>query len=265
MPSYSKIVALAAVAAPSLVSAHGYVSGVVSNGEWHSGTSPEWTYQSSKPATAGWYANNQDNGFVEPSSYADGDIICHKGATPGQGSIPVTAGKSIDIQWNTWPDSHHGPVITYLASCGGDCSSVTKADLKFFKIDAGGLNDGSTAPGSWASDDLLANNITSTVTVPADIADGNYVLRHEIIALHSAGQENGAQNYPQCLNVEVSGGGSATPEGTAGTALYKSDDAGILIDIYQGLSSYEIPGPALYGGGSSNSSKIKRTPVQFRA
>ncbi|EME86418.1 glycoside hydrolase family 61 protein [Pseudocercospora fijiensis CIRAD86] len=264
MPSYSKIVALAAVAAPSLVSAHGYVSGVVSNGEWHSGTSPEWTYQSSKPATAGWYANNQDNGFVEPNSYGDADIICHKGATPGQGSIPVTAGKSIDIQWNTWPDSHHGPVITYLASCGGDCSSVTKANLKFFKIDAGGLNDGSAAPGSWASDDLLANNVTSTVTIPADIADGNYVLRHEIIALHSAGQENGAQNYPQCLNVEVSGGGSATPEGTAGTALYKSDDAGILIDIYQSLSSYEIPGPALYGS-SSNSSKVKRTPVQFRA
>lgn len=44
----------------------------------------------------------------------------------------------------------------------------------------------------------IANNLTSTVAIPSDIAPGNYVIRHEIIALHSAGQENGAQSYPQC-------------------------------------------------------------------
>lgn len=79
----------------------------------------------------------------------------HKGATPGLGSIPVTAGESIDLQWNTWPESHHGPVITYLAAVDGEFADVTKADLQWFKIDAGGLNDGSTAPGDWASDDLI--------------------------------------------------------------------------------------------------------------
>lgn len=79
----------------------------------------------------------------------------HKGATPGLGSIPVTAGESIDLQWNTWPESHHGPVITYLAPVNGEFADITKADLQWFKIDAGGLNDGSTAPGDWASDDLI--------------------------------------------------------------------------------------------------------------
>lgn len=44
----------------------------------------------------------------------------------------------------------------------------------------------------------IANNLTATVAIPSDIAPGNYVIRHEIIALHSAGQENGAQSYPQC-------------------------------------------------------------------
>lgn len=44
----------------------------------------------------------------------------------------------------------------------------------------------------------IANNLTSTVAIPSDIAPGNYIIRHEIIALHSAGQENGAQSYPQC-------------------------------------------------------------------
>lgn len=75
MPSYAQLAAFAAAAAPALVSAHGHVLGVVSGGEWYAGTTPEWTYQAEKPNTAGWYANNQDNGFVEPASYADEDII----------------------------------------------------------------------------------------------------------------------------------------------------------------------------------------------
>lgn len=75
MPSYAQIAAFAAATAPALVSAHGYVSGVVSGGQWYSGTSPQWTYEATKPETAGWYANNQDNGYVEPASFADPDII----------------------------------------------------------------------------------------------------------------------------------------------------------------------------------------------
>lgn len=43
-----------------------------------------------------------------------------------------------------------------------------------------------------------ANNNTGSLTIPSDLKAGNYVLRHEIIALHSAGQEDGAQAYPQC-------------------------------------------------------------------
>ncbi len=83
------------------------------------------------------------------------DIVCHKSATPGTDSIPVTAGSSIDLQWNTWPDSHHGPVIDYLAKCSGSCSSVDKSTLSWGKIDQGGLIDDSAPPGKWASDQLL--------------------------------------------------------------------------------------------------------------
>lgn len=91
--------ALAVIALAPLASAHGYVSGVVSGGQWYSGTSPEWTYHETKPETAGWYANNQDNGYVAPSSFAEADVICHKGATVGLGSIPVAAGDAVDLQW----------------------------------------------------------------------------------------------------------------------------------------------------------------------
>ena len=99
---------------------------------------------------------------------------------------------------------------------------------------------------------FTANNITWTTTIPSGLS-GNFVLRHEIIALHSAGSEDGAQNYPMCVNVKISGSGTEHPckSGAAcrkGTALYKADDAGILINIYTTLSSYKIPGPAVWSG-----------------
>jgi hypothetical protein len=43
----------------------------------------------------------------------------------------------------------------------------------------------------------------------------------------------------------VSGGGSKTPSGASATTFYKRTDAGILIDIYNNLVSYVIPGPAV--------------------
>ena len=151
--------------------------------------------------------------------------------------------------------------MDYLAKCAGDdCTSVSAGDLSFFKIDEKGLND--AASNSWASDDLIKDGNSWTVTVPTDIAPGQYVLRHEIIALHSAQDANGAQNYPQCINIEVTGSGSTDPcadgaDCVAGTALYKAADAGIKYDIYGGdISSYPIPGPKAWAGAAS---KVKRT------
>jgi hypothetical protein len=45
------------------------------------------------------------------------------------------------------------------------------------------------------------NGFTWTVKIPSSLAPGSYVLRHEIIALHSAGSSNGAQNYPQVSRI----------------------------------------------------------------
>ena len=45
------------------------------------------------------------------------------------------------------------------------------------------------------------NGFSWTVKIPSSLAPGSYVLRHEIIGLHSAGSSNGAQNYPQVSSV----------------------------------------------------------------
>lgn len=222
-----------------------------------------WYYlpANQQASTAGWNALNQDNGFVEPNSYGSSDIACHKSAKPGTASVPVKAGDSIKLTWNTWPESHHGPVIDYLAKVNS-FASATAGSLSFFKIAESGLISGASPPGTWASDNLMKAGNSWTVKIPSSLPSGNYVLRHEIIALHSAAQEDGAQNYPQCINIEVSGSGSADPcssgaDCVAGTALYKPDDKGIKYDIYGGdIASYPIPGPSKWDAAAS---KIKRT------
>ncbi|KAJ6109493.1 hypothetical protein N7486_001728 [Penicillium sp. IBT 16267x] len=249
--SLSKITGLI-LGSAALVAGHGYVSGIVVDDTYYGGyIVTQYPYESDPPELIAWSEQETDLGYIDGSEYANSNIICHKEAKPGALEAPVKAGGSVELQWTTWPTSHHGPVITYMANCNGDCDDVDKTTLEFFKIDQGGLISDTTEPGTWASDQLIANNNSRTVTVPSDIADGNYVLRHEIIALHSAGETNGAQNYPQCINLKVTGGGSATPSGTLGTALYKNTDPGILINIYTSLSTYDIPGPTLYTAGAA--------------
>ncbi|BCR91951.1 lytic polysaccharide monooxygenase auxiliary activity family 9 protein [Aspergillus chevalieri] len=243
--AFSKIACI--LASASMVAGHGYVSGVVANGQYYGGYIVDtYAYNDNAPDTIAWSTQATDLGFVSPDSYSSPDIICHEDAKPGALTASVKAGSKIEMQWTEWPESHHGPILNYLAPCNGDCSKVDKTSLKFFKIDQQGLIDGSNPPGTWASDNMIENNNTYTFTMPEAVPDGNYVLRHELIALHSAGQENGAQNYVQCVNVKVTGGGNANPTGTAGEQLYKASDKGIKFDIYSDLSSYPVPGPALF-------------------
>jgi endoglucanase len=140
-------------------------------------------------------------------------------------------------------------VIDYLANCGSSCQTVDKSTLEFFKISEVGLIDGSSVPGYWATDELIDNNSAWLVQIPENIAPGNYVLRHELIALHGAHTEGGAQNYMQCINLQITGSGTAQPEGVLGTELYTPTDPGILVDIYNPLT-YTIPGPSLIAGAT---------------
>ncbi|KAL4810651.1 glycoside hydrolase [Aspergillus unguis] len=244
--------ALISLLSATQAAAHGYVSNIVINGVYYRGWHPsEDPYSSDPPIGVGWETPNLSNGFVTPDEASTDSIICHTDATPARGSASVAAGDRIYIQWepSPWPDSHHGPVLDYLAPCNGDCQSVDKTTLEFFKISGVGLIDGSTVPGYFADDELIANGNGWLVEIPAEIAPGNYVLRHEIIALHGAGSENGAQLYPQCINLQITGSGSVQPEGMPATEFYTPTDPGILINIYQTLSDYDVPGPTMIPQG----------------
>ena len=238
-----------AAAFASTAFAHGFVNTFKVNGVSQQGFDLSYYYDIQNgipvPDVAGWYAENLDSGFVAPSEYKTSDINCHKASKPGAISAQVPAGGEVDFVWNTWPHEL-GPVVDYIASCNGDCSSADKSSLKWVKIAEEGID---VATQQWAAGKLMENGNTWKVTVPSSLAPGQYVIRHEIIALHGAGSANGAQNYPQCINFEVTGSGSTQlPSGTLGVDLYNSNDPGILFNPYQDVTSYDIPGPAVWSG-----------------
>lgn len=201
----------------------------------------------------------RENGILWPSYiFANGpvldvnskDIVCNHLTGKAKKTAEIKAGDKITFRWY-WPFANHlGPVMTYLASCGDNpCSEIDDpSQLSWFKIDEDGYSDG-----KWASQKLRENGGTWTLTVPEDIAPGYYLMRHEILALHLAASPKRAEFYPHCINLKITGEGSAVPEGVKFPGAYKSTDEGVLINIKTMASpeNYVIPGPPVYKPNSA--------------
>ncbi|KAK7185691.1 hypothetical protein DPSP01_007438 [Paraphaeosphaeria sporulosa] len=234
--------------------AHGWIDKLTIAGQDYEGFNPTAAPWVPDQGTISWPAWNTDTGPVYSSNLQSPDIICSINATNAKlYSTSIAAGQTINLHWTTWPDSHHGPIFSYLAACNGDCTTVKKDQLRWFKIAEVGqisLGTGGGKAGVWADDQLRAADGAWSVKIPASIKAGNYVLRHEIIALHSAYDVGAAQFYPQCANIKITGGGNATPEGVVGTSLYNANDPGVHYNIYNDESKpvYPMPGPKLFTG-----------------
>ena len=248
MPGNSLFYILAGAATAA---AHGYIDEIIIDGQSFVGYNPTNAPWTPDQDSIGWKNWATDTGYVPVTSLQSPDIICHLDSSNAPRTAVVAAGSDITLNWTEWPRSHHGPVIDYLANCNGDCTSVDKTQLRFFKIAEKGqieLGAGGGQTGYWASDEFIDAGSTWVVRIPDDIAPGNYVLRHEQIALHEGIQGGGTQFYPQCINLEITGGGSNNPAGVAGTELYSAEDPGVKYNIYNDETSpsYPIPGPPLY-------------------
>lgn len=197
------------------------------------------------PETIGWSTEVRDNGFVSPDAFNSPEIICHRGGKPSAISAPIAAGGTVELQWSTWPESHHGPSLGYLAKVEGEFADVDPTTLQFFKFHESGLLSG-TNTGFWGTDEMLANGMKWRAQIPSNLAPGKYVMRHELIALQNVGA---AQAYPQCINIEVTGAGGVNPGGTPATSFYSPNDPGFLYNIYdQRGEPYPIPGPPVFEG-----------------
>lgn len=205
----------------------------------------------------GLRAPNQNNPVQDVSS---ADITCGKVALTDATVITVPAGAEFGAYWghviggeqfpgdpdNPIAASHHGPITAWLAAVD-DAASASLSGLEWYKIGEDNLD---VATSTWGVDNMIANDGWSYFTMPSCITPGQYLLRVEIIALHSAYDVGQAQFYTSCAQIEVTGSGSFTPTETAQfPGAYSATDPSIQINIYgtggvanNNGQAYEAPG-----------------------
>jgi hypothetical protein len=131
------------------------------------------------------------------------------GGTSAALSAEIAAGSSITAKWSQWTHAQ-GPVTVYMFKCAGDFSSCSGSGNGWFKIDEEGLIAPPLTGEQWGTGVVL-RTLQWTSTIPSCLTPGNYLIRHEVLALHQA---NTPQFYPECAQLRVTGGGSTSPSGS---------------------------------------------------
>ncbi|TLD09432.1 uncharacterized protein PgNI_07727 [Pyricularia grisea] len=147
--------------------------------------------------------------------------------------------------------SHKGPIQVYLAKVD-NAASANPNSADWFKIDSVGFDSGSK---KWAVDTLIQNQGWHYFNLPSCVAPGQYLMRVELLALHSASRQNQFQFYSSCAQINVSGSGGFSPSQTVKfPGAYTATDRGILVNIYGANGAtdmsgsggvYYPPGPAV--------------------
>ncbi|KAI0029608.1 cellulose-growth-specific protein [Vararia minispora EC-137] len=244
------LASLTAVASSFLptVLAHGGVLAYSNAGNWYAGWQPYNSPTGQTTIERPWSTYNPI------TDATDAQLACNDGGASGalQLTATVAAGSKITAYWNqVWPHPY-GPMLTYLAQCpGSTCTGVNSNSLQWFKIDEAGLLSGTIGNGTWGSGIMIQQNSSWTTTIPSKVPSGNYLIRFETIALHSLP----AQFYPECAQIQITGGGSLAPtsaELVTFPGAYSNSDPGLTVNLYtqQALTEtyYSIPGPPLYAG-----------------
>ncbi|KAI1427733.1 glycosyl hydrolase family 61-domain-containing protein [Xylaria sp. FL1777] len=206
------------------------------------------------------------------TNVASNDVACNGGpnpTTPSDKIINVKAGSTVNAIWrhtltsgsnDVMDPSHLGPTIAYLKKVT-DATKDVGYGGGWFKIQEDGYTNG-----VWGTSKVINNAGIHAIKIPDCLADGQYLLRAEMIALHGAGSPQGAQLYMECAQINISGGSAKVSPATYSLpGIYKATDPGLLINIYQmtAASTYTIPGPSLFtcAAGGSGSGQATTTKV----
>ena len=102
---------------------------------------------------------------------------------------PITSSRQITFEWHqhaqrTGEDpisgGHKGPVQVYIAKAPSSAASFDGQGPVWTKIYSSGLVDASSQ--EWATDVVNANGGKHSVTIPASLPAGDYLLRAEIVS-----------------------------------------------------------------------------------
>ncbi|EFI28431.1 hypothetical protein CC1G_13965 [Coprinopsis cinerea okayama7 len=97
----------------------------------------------------------------------------------------VAAGDNVHLSWlNHAGDNHKGPLLTYMARAPSDIDIrqwIPGREAVWFKVH----HEGKYGDGKWAAPEMFEKrNGTYTFRIPPNLLPGQYLIRHEWIALH---------------------------------------------------------------------------------
>jgi len=213
-------------------------------------------------------------------------IRCN-GGTSATLNASAAPGDSVSATWGQWTHSQ-GPIIVWMYKCPGTSfSGCDGSGANWFKIDEAGFHGDGTkvfldteTPSGWDIAKLVGGNKQWTSTIPQGLAAGNYLIRHELIALHQA---NAPQFYAECAQVVVTGSGTASPDASYKAAIpgyckdsdsnikvgysfiHKSRPSGngsmltvanqVPINDHTIPQTYKVPGPPVFKGTGSKKAR----------
>ena len=153
----------------------------------------------------------------------------------------------------TWPEGHSCPILVHMASCPSpSCTGEDATTLSWFAIHHSGY---STSTSTWPTDTLARSpGATFTAPLPTDLPSGPYLLRFELIAMHSVP----AQFYPWTVEIDLTSTGSSLPSSEylgKFPDMYTAEGGNMALDfsLYTGndLLTFVLPGVPVYPGGTS--------------
>ncbi|KAI8938788.1 hypothetical protein NX059_004651 [Plenodomus lindquistii] len=165
----------------------------------------------------------------------DPNLRCNVGGATGGSTttVSVAAGSTVSFTADQ-AVYHQGPVSFYMQKAATTAAS-SDGSGDWFKI----KEIGPTFANGQATWDMSA---TYSVTIPSQVAAGEYLLRIEQLGIHNPGSP--PQFYISCAQVKVTGGGSGKPSPTTKIPGHvKSTDSGYTANIYNNFNSYVVPGP----------------------
>ncbi|KAJ7606611.1 glycoside hydrolase family 61 protein [Roridomyces roridus] len=244
------------------VSAHGFVHKVWIGTETFLGNTPN-----AEPTSS--IVRQIDD--VDPVKGANNtNLNCGQDAQFASNITEANPGDPMSFLWtggdlSIWPHNV-GPMLWYMTSCGDtDCTTFNSSQAEWFKVAQVGRISGDPdgnwyqglirtssnmllAAADWILDD--AAGVPANMTLPTNILPGAYLIRHEIIALHLATDLGGAEFYPSCTQIRITGNGNGKPTSDEVVRFpggYSDTDPGILVpDVYDDPPPpYAFPGPPI--------------------
>lgn len=252
-------VALTLSALASMVSAHAAMFGVSVNGKDQGDGKDKYirfptpfaeNCTKDEPGVPGKCFNDPVRDFKSPA------IVCN---TNGGNAVPsfvtAKAGDTLSFRWHLFDPknlneevlnpNHKGAILTYIAPFTKS-NGVGPIWSKF-------AQDG--FDGEWATTKMIANGGEVKVSLPKSLAAGQYLIRQELLALHQAdfrcddpnNPGRGAESYPSCIQIEVTGSGDAVPDQNFDfNKGYTCGTPGLFFNIYVPFDKYIFPGPPVW-------------------